>query len=35
VLEQGGHLELVGRDRSLDANKIIGQPFLKVVEESS
>ena len=35
VLEQSGDLELVGRDSSLNANKIVGQPFLKIVEESS
>jgi len=35
VLEQSGDLELVGRDSSLNANTIVGQPFLKIVEESS
>ena len=35
VLQQSGDLELMGRDRSLNAHKIIGQPFLKIVEESS
>ena len=35
MLQQSRYFELMGRDGTLNANKIIGQPFLKVVEESS
>ena len=33
MLQQSGDLELVGRDRSLNANKIVGQPFLKILQK--
>ena len=35
VLQQSSDLELVWRDSSLNAHKVVRQPFLKIVEESS
>src|SRR6266498_1874572 len=35
MLKQSRHFKLFRRDRPLNAHKVIGQSFLKVVEESS
>src|SRR5688572_6121949 len=35
VLEQGGYFEVFRRDSSIDANEVMGQPLLQVVEKDS